>query len=230
MTHPFNWLCMAVVLGLALGCEPSPPIQVVSGSDMTRPVTHPFELPERATPPPPRPEDAQTLAEYNKLLNAFLERSDEAFEKPETQTYLPGLERFFLATSRTFEMLDLYRKVYDDNGPNHYVGPRLAWAYISVGQTSMAQKVSEASLEHRPNDPMSHFVAGFLASRSGEPSAALIRKVRASWAKTLALDPNFQGPGSITARMLRLRIQDMDRALKEAGERPDSPPSSPKPI
>ncbi|MBH25450.1 MAG: hypothetical protein CMH57_13585 [Myxococcales bacterium] len=211
----------------ALGCEPAPPIQVVSGSDLTRPFTEALERPERSRRPPVGAEDAKTLAEYNTLLDTFLERSEDAFDKPETEGYLPGLERFFVATGRTFEMLDLYRTVYDQNGPRHYVAPRLAWAYVSVGRMDEAQKISDASLTHRPNDPMSHFVDGYLASRAGEPSVPLIRKVRAAWSKALELDPNFKGPGSITARMLKVRIQEMDRVLKQSGESPTKAPTPP---
>lgn len=218
---------LCALLGALAGCgDPAPPLLETTGARTMRPLVQPYQAPERAddaaTSRRLSPERAE---EYNKLLDDFATRQAAAFETEDTRAFLPGLERFYLSTGRYLEILGFYRQAYERHGPSHYITPRLAWGYITVGQNARAREFADLALKHRADDPMSHFVDGYLLTRSAKPTLDLVVRVQAAWRRTLDLDPSFQGPIGISAETLRARLIEMDRLVAQL--RGAAPPSAP---
>jgi tetratricopeptide (TPR) repeat protein len=221
-------LAAAALLPCALlGCDMAPPQTTVGAADLTRPLVPVLEVSTNTGSPDPGqelpPEQEARLTEFNELLDKFLGRGPEIFDTDETDRHLNGIEEMASLTDRSFELINLYRKVYDDKGAGHYVAPRLAWAYLNLGQIALARQVVDASTKARPKDARNYFIHGYLLGREQEMNAQSLRLVYAAWAKALELDPALKGLYGVRAEVIRDRLKQMERLLES---QPAAAPSS----
>ena len=231
MRRSMLWASLPLLAALALasGCDALVMEQPAWGADVSRPVLRPFRTPERITEPQVTDaEQKKRLDDTNKLLDDFGKRAQVAFTTDEAAKHLAGLESFYMSTGRYLELVDLYRQAYDLHGPTHYIGPRLAWAYLTIGEEGKAKEITDEALLKRPNDPFAHFVHGYLigADASNDPAVGL--QVYRAWARTVELDPAFVGPQGITAARIKGRLVEMKKMLEQQGVQPDAPPEPPK--
>lgn len=216
-------LCMLATPSMA-GCDLAPPVERYAGTDLTRPLVRPFKDPAM-TRKDARPSlDAAQLGQANDILNRFFEEQERVFGLAETDQHLDALEDFAIQTGRYFELVDAYRGAYDKNGASHFVSPRLAWAYVNLGQMNFAATIVDESLKVRPNDARLYFIRGFLLSRARQVDKALIGEVRSLWVRALELDPDLKRLYPVSARVLRGRIEEMNRVLGDTVKVP--PPGS----
>ncbi len=215
---------------LVSGCEQPPRKVRLGGSDLRSPLVSPYETP--ALPKPPKEKariDDKRLADYNQLLDDFEKRSEFAFERTDTQKHLPGIERFYVDTSRMFDLARIYRKAYDKYGAGHYVAPRLAWTYLYLNDIKNARKVIDVAKRAQPNNALVHFVEGSIFPREEQSELKIAVAVRDAWDKCLALEPNFQGPLGVTAQIIRARLKEIDTMIERAGGPKRSAPKPPTP-
>ncbi len=210
-------------------CDLAPQPERLAGSDLTRPLVEPFTDPAlgRITSKPRL--DAAQLKQANEILDQFFSRTEKVFLMDETDQHLDALEDFAVQTQRYFELVDAYRDAYDRFGAKHFTSPRLAWAYVNLGHMTMAGTLVDEALKARPNDARVHFVRGFLISRSAQVNRELIKEVRASWIKALSLDPELKNLYPVSAKVLRGRIEEMNRVLGDNVAIPDKPVPVPTP-
>lgn len=220
------WICLALLA--ASGCEQSPPVHRARGIDLTRPLVTKMQKAADKTPAVDESLTEERRKEYNNLLNTFLERADEVFKSVETDEHLNGIEDMAARTNRSFELIDVYRNAYDTYGASHYIAPRLAWAYLNLGQASRARHIVDASIKARPSDARNFFIHGYLLGREkSQVDANTVREVRKAWGKALQLDPELKHLYGVRVQIVRDRIRQMDEMLKAEASRPSAPSSAP---
>lgn len=218
-------LLLIALAALLPACDLAPPQASVGAAELHRPLVGLLELSTHNSPPPDAdtPEAQQRRAELNELMDKFLARGPEIFQAEETDKHLNGIEEMASNTGRSFALIDLYREVYDKLGPSHYVAPRLAWAYLNLGQVDLARKVVDASLKVRPDDARLYFVHGYLLGREREMNNDVLKEVHAAWTRALSLDPKLERLFGVRADVVRDRVAQMERLL---GTLPPSAPAS----
>lgn len=201
---------------VAAGCDLSPVKSQVSTVDLNAPLLQPRAARGEVEVAAGRGTlTGKEAREANKIIDDFLANSAKAFELDETREHLPSLERFFYQTGRFIELVNLYREVYDRKGPTHYIGPRLAWAYSSIGHGAEAMKILDEVEPKRPKDALIYMVRGSVLASSGTGTAADLTRIRDNWRKVVELDPNFEGPMGLDAEVLRVRLKEIDGALSK---------------
>lgn len=212
-------LVLAVLLA---GCDMRPPVQPAAGVDFDRAVRAPFRAPER--PAPVKPE---ANPKNDEVIDILVEKRRELFERPES-TVLTQAEALAAQSGRQFDMIDVYRKTYDEKGAGHYVAPRLAYAYINIGLMDAARKIVDKLLVARPNDWRTHFIHGWLrGTENTDPEKAIVETLVA-WEKALQLGVKKDELYGVTESFIRKRVTDARAMLERAGKAPTSQPAQAK--
>lgn len=228
-SFPHSLLVLALLTPCLLwGCDMAPPQTSAGAADLTRPLVSVLEVSTNTSAAKEElPQDQQArLAEFNDLLDKFEERGTDIFNTEETDRHLNGIEEMAATTERSFELIDLYRAVYDEKGPGHYVAPRLAWAYLNLGQLELSRQIVDASMKARPKDARNLFIHGYLLGREQEMNAQSLRLVYAAWSQALELDPALKGLYGVRAEVIRDRLKQMEGILEQQpGGAPSSAPA-----
>ncbi len=225
-------VCLLLLALSLTACDMAPPVEQVGVADLTSPLVNVLEVSTGVQGDQKlSSEEEKRKKEFGELLDKFMARKGDVFQSPETDRHLNGIEEMATFTERSFEVIDLYKSVVDKEGPGHYVAPRLAWAYLNLGQIKMARKVTNASMKARPEDARNYFIDGYLLGRENELNAQVVAQVYKSWSRALELDPNLERLYGVRAQIVRDRLDQMKKLLdaEEArtGRRPTpSAPSS----
>lgn len=213
------------------GCDGAAVQERPFGIALQPPIHAPWVEPPQAASEEAAPSsdaERRQLEDTNKLLDEFGQRAPAAFMTEEAAAHLPGLERFYFATGRYLELVDIYRTAYDAHGPGHFVAPRLAWAYLTLGDDARASEVLDAAMQARPNDAWVHFTYGYMLGMRPTNDPEVGRAVYRAWSKALELDPAFVGPQGVTAERLRGRLEEMAKLLRQQGIPLEEAPKAPE--
>jgi 2-amino-4-hydroxy-6-hydroxymethyldihydropteridine diphosphokinase len=214
--------CLLVFLVLAAACDIRPPVQRAAGVDFDQAVHAPFRAPER--PASVAPTDT---GKDNEVIDILIDKRKEVFQRPES-TVLTQAEALAARAGRQFDMIDLYRKTYDERGPGHYVAPRLAYAYINIGLNDAARKIVDKMLIARPNDWRTHFIHGWLRGTENKDAEGAIVETLDAWQKALDLGVKDQELYGVSPAFIQKRVTDARAMLERAGKSPTSQPAQPK--
>lgn len=202
-----------LLLALALGgcehpnAEPSPASALRADGRGTAPL--PAEtllgLAPRRTPP--------TLPERDEaLLDQLLRERERVIAELPSDRVLNEMELVFASSRRLFDLADLYLDALHAHGEDSHVRSRLAWVYQRIGMPTAALRESDACVTFRPDDARCHFVRAFVVAQL--PSAPQrLPEIRDGFARVLALDPDFAGPGGVDANELRAQIERLDARI-----------------
>lgn len=113
-------------------------------------------------------------------------------------------ELVYFALAQSPALATHYRDYVDQEGEDAWLRPRLAWLYERLGQPTLALEHAERARAARPNDPDAHFVYGFVRAQAGGPDG--LAAARDAYDRTLALAPNYVGPGGVRASDLRTQL------------------------
>ncbi len=215
-------LASLMVLVLLLGgCDLRPPVQRAAGVDFDQAVHAPFRAPERAEPArtDENPKD-------NEVIDILVDKRKELFQRPES-TVLTQAEALAARSGRQFDMIDIYRKTYDERGAGHYVAPRLAYAYINIGLLAEARKIVDKLLIARPDDWRTHFIHGWLRGTENKDAETAIVETLQAWEKALQLGVKEQELYGVSREFIQKRVTDARTMLDRAGKSPTSQPAAP---
>lgn len=155
-----------------------------------------------------------------KDLFAGVERNPQAlFARPGVDAQLPLIERAYSGSGRFHDLTAMYAADVQRRGAQSLVAPRLAWAYIKLGQEQRASKLIDSLLKARPNDPIPWFLFGAMALRQAADSNDSARDVVLGWSKTVKLAPNFIGYDRLDAATLRREVQKQRTKLTRLTQR-----------
>jgi tetratricopeptide (TPR) repeat protein len=113
----------------------------------------------------------------------------------------------------------IYQDVVDQRGLDTEASPRLAWAYVRLGQEQQARELLDKLLEARADDADVHFIDGsFWFNRARESPVAAARTAVA-WERALELDPNFKGYEGITAAAMQKQVAQLKSRLPKSPAR-----------
>lgn len=131
---------------------------------------------------------------YETMIAEFRSSYQEALYRSVDQQVYDQLESVFLTGGLRLELANYYKEVVELQGPNSPLRARLAWYYEQLGISTSALREAELAVENRAEDPMAHFVLGYLMLRREE-------SVRANFhfTRSRELDEDFQGPFGLSA-------------------------------
>lgn len=204
-------LLLPFLVATAAACTPS----------SSRPVDGHSAVPFEAAGPPAELALAPLLAptapldaSRQALLDRVLEDPQAFFANGPSTAVLNETELVFFAAGRSFELADLYLDEVERQGEASPIRVRLAWLYQRLGQRDAATREAAAALAARPNDPAAHFVDAFVLGQRSELDEQGVQAVLEGYERVLALDPQFRGPGGVTAADLREQVQAFQTAVE----------------
>jgi 2-amino-4-hydroxy-6-hydroxymethyldihydropteridine diphosphokinase len=203
-------LLLIAVLVLASGCDLRPPVQRAAGVDFDRVVRAPFRAPQRSVANPPSAD-----AKDNEIIDILVEKRRELFERPES-TVLTQAEALAARSGRQFDMIDIYRKTYDEKGAGHYVAPRLAYAYINIGLHDASRQIVDKLMKARPNDWRTWFLHGWLRGTEEQNAPMAVRETVDAWERALQLGPKDRELYGVNRAFIEKRVKDAKAMLERA--------------
>ena len=197
-------------LALVAGCEqrlpPMPPgVSVDFRADEPTAFDPSAALQPLLAPPPElASEQARLLAEIRQSPDRFLR------VRPPTAV-LNEAELVFFAAGHTLELMTFYAEAVDRGVVD--LRPRLAWLLERGGLHDAALAAAETAVRERPEDAEAHFVLGFVLGQSDTAGPELLRRIGIEYARATELEPDFVGPGGVTAAELRRQVAEIDARL-----------------
>lgn len=211
---------LGVLLCLCAACDLRPPVERAAGVDFDQAVRAPFRAPERAAAPP-----APDGGKDNEVIDILVDKRKELFERPES-TVLTQAEALAARSGRQFDMIDIYRKTYDEKGAGHYVAPRLAYAYINIGLNDAARKIVDQMMIARPDDWRTWFIHGWLrGTENKDPESAIVETLDA-WQKALDIGVVEQELYGVSREFIEKRVTEARAMLERTGKSPASKPAA----
>lgn len=123
---------------------------------------------------------------------------------------LDEIELVYFVDGSSMELADRYQEAAQAQGQGSSMRPRLAWLYHRLAMTTQARAQSEQAVRERPDDATAQFVYGFVHFDPNAHDPETIELVRNAFRRTLMLDPEFVGPGGVTAASLREELDALD--------------------
>jgi tetratricopeptide (TPR) repeat protein len=210
-------LAIGVLVAAMLGaCSSSD-----EGSDDSRVHFTPLERESRSVEPVDAPAPSVSLEErpeYKKIIEGFRSQAVQLFQRDDIDRRLNQIERVFIGTGKYLELVAVYQDVVDELGLESPAAPRLARGYIRLGQREQAREFLDKLKEARPEDAQVAFLEGLYAVSAPQQTAEAASQAVTAWRRTLELDPDFEGPGRMTADRLERQIEQLDKRAS-AGDR-----------
>ena len=171
-------------------------------------------IPDARPLPDGRPElSDEDRAAYMPIVESFRASGDELLRRPDVEARLQSIETVFALTGNYFELVALFQKEVEAHGVDSPVAPRLAWAYLQLGQQRLGRDLIDAIQKARPDDALSWLLEGAYWLDEAETSADAARKTIAAWTTVLEKDPNFPDFQGFNAETLRQRINALQARL-----------------
>jgi tetratricopeptide (TPR) repeat protein len=202
---------MIVALGLGCACaQPEPSLPPGTSVDFRDPASTAFDP---AALEPLRALEGVSLTDEQRMVLDRIAASPQTFlaSAPPPEV-LNEAELVFFTAGRLFELAEAYAAAADD-GAEHLL-PRVAWAFERAGLHTEAIRRAEQAIAARPEDPVAHFVHGFVLGQEDVAPDALLERVAASFERAIELDPDFVGPGNVTATALRAQVDQLRSVLE----------------
>jgi tetratricopeptide (TPR) repeat protein len=159
---------------------------------------------------PPAPLDASRQA----LLDRVLADPQAFFANGPSTEVLNETELVFFAAGRSFELADLYLEQVEREAAAGPTQVRLAWLYQRLGLRDAALRLAGTALDARPDDPAAQFVDAFVKGQQAPLEPSDVEAVRRGYERVLILDPQFRGPGGVTAADLREQVSAIAAAAE----------------
>ncbi len=209
---------MVVILAAALvaGCS-SADGGADSGEIHFTPLERDESAVESVSAPEP-PVDLEARPEYGQIIDGFRAKALVLFRRDDVTERLDQIERVFVGTGKYLQLVAIYQEVVDELGLDNAAAPRLARAYIRLGQRRQARQLLDRLAEARGEDATVAFLEGFYALSAPEASQEGAQEAASAWRRALEIDPDFEGPGGMGAEALRRRIEQLEQQGASGGE------------
>lgn len=195
-----------LVLAVAGACAPDPsaprPAGAISLTSGFAPDPDPDVVRAAFTPPT----DDASLDQARRIVDLVQQQGVRVFTADPPPEFLNEIELSHFATGEVLALADLVREAVDLQGEASPLRPRLAWLYQRIGLPAEARDHAGRALAARPDDPLAHFVQGFILGQDPHASDQVLAQVGTHFERTLALSPAFLGPGGVDARTLRREL------------------------
>ncbi|MEE2788597.1 MAG: hypothetical protein VX589_14735 [Myxococcota bacterium] len=94
---------------------------------------------------------------------------------------------------------------------------------VQLGRPAAARRFIEPVIQANDRDPVSHFLKGLATYRMQPQTEALTAEAKASFRKTIALDPNFRDSSGWQARDIQRQLNRRSSSSSPSLERPSVP-------
>lgn len=195
-----------------------------AGSSDSRVQFNPLERQSKVVEPvrdPGPPVDLEKRPDYQKILQGFRDNADALFQRSDIHQKIDQIERVFMGTGKYLELVEIYQDVVEKEGLDSSAAPRLAWAYIRLGQRKQARAFLDRLEENRREDAIVAFLDGAFWFNEAQESEEAIGKAVDAWERALELDPDFRGFSGLTADSVRRKVKQLQQA-SPAARRPSS--------
>ncbi|MFB6265206.1 MAG: tetratricopeptide repeat protein [Bradymonadaceae bacterium] len=197
------------------------------------PLAGPDEFDSTVSSPAP-PVSMDEKPGYRSIVEAFKKNASALFKRSDIDKRIEQIERVFVATGHYLDLVAIYQRVVDEQGLASPAAPRLAWAYIRLGQRRLARKLIDRLERARPESARVAYLEGaFWFDRASQSKKAAARTVRA-WRRALERNPDLQGFGGVGASQLKRQLARLEKrlgsspeAILGSDERPSSTDTSP---
>lgn len=191
------------------------------GSGDSRVHFTPLERETRSVEPveaPAPPVSLEDRPEYEQIIQGFRSQAVQLFQRDDIDRRLNQIERVFVGTGKYLELVAVYQDVVDELGLESSAAPRLARGYIRLGQRKKAREFLDKLKQARPEDAQVAFLEGLYAVSAPEQAPQDADRAVEAWRRTLDLDPDFEGPGGMTAARLEQQIGQLEQSGSAAGQ------------
>jgi tetratricopeptide (TPR) repeat protein len=194
----------------------------------------PLETTEVSSQTIPQPQlvPENERANVDAVVEGFSRSALKFFERGDPEGRLPEIEAVFIASGHYLDLVGIYQNVVEKQGISSQATPRLARAYLRLGQEHTARELLDKMIAERGDEALTWFLNGAFWLPKAEGSKEASAKVIASWQKALAIDPNFEGFEQQGAPPLREQLaalrqrtpkEDVEEAVAALGEAPAEP-------
>ena len=155
----------------------------------------------------------QELERFGDLFKSVEQSAQDLFEREGVESKLDLIERAYISAARYQDLVAMYASHVQARGLQSRVAPRLAWAWIKLGQDRRARTLIEALLGQAPTSPERWFLLGAYWLREADADAAASARTTLAWERLLTLSPAYLGFDGIDALAIRREV-NQQRARK----------------
>lgn len=209
----------------AAGCGEGP-VDDTNGAVYFSPLENETVAPEKVVDQTRVPQEE--IERVKPIVDGFSKGADRLFQREDAAEVLPQIEMAYLISGRYLELVGIYQNVVEEQGISSPAAPRLVRALLRLGQRQQARELIDKLLASQPDSARPWFLNGAYwlpEARDSEDAAA---RVVASWKKSLAIDPDFDGLEQPNAPSLAQQVEQLEartspEALAEARAELDAP-------
>lgn len=153
----------------------------------------------------------EELKRFGDLFGGVEQNADALFNRPDVEDRLDLVERAYLSASRYQDLVAMYAQHVQKHGTSSRIAPRLAWAWIKLGQEQRAEQLVTALLNADRSNPNHWFLYGAHWLREAETNPEAATRVVIAWRELIKLAPGFMGFDGIDATAVRREIEVQQR-------------------